>query len=291
MHGTHVNRTSHAGRYQATPNTRPYALGYSEAEFRRLEMQGGFIRDLTENMLRQAGLKPAMRVLDLGCGVGDVSLLAAELVGPSGFVMGIDRSAEAIEVAKQRAAKANRHPWMQFKVADLDNFVPHETFDAVIGRLVLMYLPDPAVTLRRLATHLRPGGVLAFQEMSMPAARSIPEGPRFRQCKNWILDTFERADFEIDMGGKLFATFLAAGLPAPQMIAAGRVEGGPQSQAYEYIAQTLNSLLPAMQREGVATAEEIGIDTVAHRLREEAVARNACIMLPPFVGAWTRMPG
>jgi hypothetical protein len=92
------------------------------------------------------------------------------------------------------------------------------------------------------------------------------------------------------MGSKLFATFLAAGLPAPQMTAAGRVEGGSQSPLYIYLADTLRSLLPMAERAGVATAAEIRIETMAERLPKEAVENNACIMPPPLVGAWTRVP-
>ena len=71
-----------------------YARGYSEGEFKRLESQGRFFHDVTADVLRRAGIVSGMRVLDIGCGVGDVSLLAAEFVGPSGTVLGIDRSAE-----------------------------------------------------------------------------------------------------------------------------------------------------------------------------------------------------
>jgi ubiquinone/menaquinone biosynthesis C-methylase UbiE len=268
---------------------RAYPLGYSEDEFKRLEQQNTLYMDFTEDVLRRAGLAPGMRVLDLGCGVGDVTQLAAWLVGPSGAVLGIDRSAESVSVATWRAASAGQD-WVRFATAEIDAFSTHETFDAVIGRLVLMYLPNPAATLRRLCRHVRTGGVVAFQELVMPLARSVPEGAQFRQCLNWILDTFARGGFECDMGGKLLATFLAAGLPAPQMVVAGRAEGGPQSPVYDYIANTLRSLLPAVERMGVATAAEVDIDTVAERLRKEAVENHACIMPPPFVGAWTRLP-
>jgi ubiquinone/menaquinone biosynthesis C-methylase UbiE len=271
------------------PDSRPYALGYSESEFKRLAMQGAFIRDLTEDVLRRAGLAPGMRVLDLGCGVGDVSLVAGELVGPSGFVLGVDRSAEAIETAERRAVEGGQCYWVRFATGELDSFDPRETFDAIIGRLILMYLPDPAATLRRLSGHLRPGGIVAFQELTMPATRSVPDGPQFSRCRSWIIETFERIGFELDMGPKLHATFMAAGLPAPQMIAAGRAEGGPQSLAYDYVAETLRSLLPAMERAGVATAAEVEVDTLAERLRREAIANDACIMLPPFIGAWTQL--
>jgi ubiquinone/menaquinone biosynthesis C-methylase UbiE len=273
----------------AATDTPSYALGYSEREFRRLEFQGEFFREFTEDVLRRAGLAPGMRVLDLGCGVGDVALVAAELVGRSGMVLGVDRSQEALDVAWQRAEAAGHHHAC-FSATELDAFSSRQTFDAIIGRLILAYLPNPAATLRRLRGCLRPGGIVAFQEMASPLVRSVPEGPYFRQCCRWILDTFERAGFELDMGGKLFATFLAAGLPPPHMVAASRVEGGPQSPVYDYIAEILRSLLPMTERLGVATAAEIAIDTVAERLREEAIKNNACIMLPPLVGAWTHMP-
>ena len=255
-------------------------LGETEAEFRRLEMQSAFIRDLTEDVLKRAGLRPGMRVLDIGCGVGDVALLAGELVGPTGSVLGVDRSAASIKTAERRVAQARQHARIRLAVADLDSFVPDETFDAVVGRLVLMYLPDPAATLRRLASHLRParpaaaglaghlrpGGILVFQELSMPSIRSVPDTPQFLRCKSWIMETFERTGFETDMGGKLFATFLTAGLPGPQMISAGRAEGGHRSLIYAYMAATMQSLLSAMERAGVTTADEVGIDDLAERL-------------------------
>jgi len=68
------------------------------------------------------------------------------------------------------------------------------------------------------------------------------------------------------------------------------VEGGPESPVYDYMADTVRSLLPAIERAGIATAAEIDVDTLAERLRREAVANGACIMLPPFIGAWTRTP-
>jgi len=267
-----------------------YALGYSTGELNRLKLQGAFIRDLTEDVLHRAGLSRGMRVLDLGCGVGDMSLLAGEIVGPTGAVLGLDRSPEAIATAERRAVEAGQCYWVRFAATELDHFVAEQTFDAIIGRLILMYLPDPAAALQRFASHLRPGGVMAFQEMAMPATKSIPDGPLYAKCRRWLLDAFEIGGFEVEMGPRLFSTFLAAGLPSPKMIAAARVEGGADTFAYDYLAETLRSLLPLMERLGITTAEELDIDTLARRLRSEAVANSACIMLPPLVAAWTRVP-
>jgi ubiquinone/menaquinone biosynthesis C-methylase UbiE len=272
-----------------TPGSHPYALGYSDNEFRRLERQAAFFRDLTEDVLRRAGLAPGMHVLDVGCGVGDISILAATLVGPTGSVLGIDRSVESLEVARRRAAAADQAS-VRFEAVELDVFTTDKTFDAVIGRLVLMYQPDPAATLRRLRHHLRGGGIIAFQEMAMPLARSVPNGPHLRQCTDWILTAFARAGCELDMGGKLFATFVAAGLPMPQMIAAARVEGGPHSPVYDYLASVLRSLLPVLEHAGIATGPDVEIDDMAERLRNEAIAQGACIGPPPLVGAWVQLP-
>src|SRR5262249_17256867 len=127
-----------------------YVLGHSQQEFRRLEQQAAYFRDLTEDLLRRAGIIAGMRVLDLGSGVGDISLLAAEFVGTSGSVLGIERSPEAVETATKRASLAGLAQ-IKFMTGEIDDFSSDERFDAMIGRFVLMYLPDPAATLRRIA--------------------------------------------------------------------------------------------------------------------------------------------
>jgi hypothetical protein len=92
------------------------------------------------------------------------------------------------------------------------------------------------------------------------------------------------------MGRQLLATFLRAGLPRPTMLAAARVESGPLSPAYDYLADIVRSLLPLIERAGIATAEEIEIDTLADRLRQDAVTNERVIFLPRLVGAWGRQP-
>jgi SAM-dependent methyltransferase len=262
-----------------------YPLGHSPAELQRLERQGAFLRELTELLLRRAGLCEGMHVLDIGCGVGDVSLLAAEIVGSSGRVLGIDRAPAAVKSAKARAGDRSN---VDVTTADLEVLDIEGQFDAIIGRMVLAYLPDPAACLHRLRDHLRPGGVVAFQELVLWLAHACPEGPLLRRCTGWILDVFARSGLDIETGARLHAMFLAAGLPAPQMLVLGRAEGGWQSPVYDYIAETLRSLTPAAERLGVATADEIDADTLAARLRAEATRHDACIMPPPLVGAWTR---
>jgi SAM-dependent methyltransferase len=270
-------------------DTRDYFLGHSDPELKRLAAQNEFYRDATEHLLRRAGLAPGMRVLDIGCGGGDVSLLVAEIVGPSGAVLGIDRTAEGISAARRRI-EALGVKQVKFAVSELDPFTTEVAFDAVIGRFVLMYLSDPAATLRQLCRHLRPGGIVAFQEMEMRTARSHPPAPLFLRCADLHATAIELGGFETAMGGKLFATMQAAGLPAPQVIVGSRAEGGAESPGYELMAANVRSALPMLERHQVTSAAEIGIDTLAERLRREAVESGGCIMFPLLMGAWSRLP-
>lgn len=151
-----------------------------------------------------------------------------------------------------------------------------------------MHTPRTAVTLRLLSCHLRPGGIMAIQEMAMAGCRGVLEGALFRRCLEWITGTFERGGFETDMGGKLFSTFLAAKLPAPKMVSVSHMDGWAKSPVYEYITQTVCSFLPMIERPGVARDADVLVETLADRLREEAIALRRCVMLPPLVGAWVR---
>ena len=110
-----------------------YPLGYSAAEARRLEVQGKYLEDLTADVFRRAGITQGMHILDIGCGVGDVSLLAAQMVGMAGSVLGIDRHIASVEIARQRVASLGVKN-VRFESVDLNSVDTASTFDAVVGR-------------------------------------------------------------------------------------------------------------------------------------------------------------
>ena len=261
-----------------------YALGHSEQELARLERQAEIFSVETRDWLRRAGLRTGMKVLDVGCGVGDVSMIAAEMVGAGGSVTGIDNAATALPMATARAKRAG-YDWLRFVEADLFAFAPEEKFDAVIGRFILMHLPDPREALQHLRGLLADGAIVSFIEMDISQTSAVPPMPLLDRCVAWITETYRQVGAEPDMGQKLYAAFRASGL-SPRLSGATRIESGPNSIVFSFAAQTLFSLLPTMERLGIATASDIGIDTLAERLREEAVAGDHCIMMPRLVGAW-----
>src|SRR5215467_13209734 len=136
-----------------------YAMGSTDRERQRLMLQGGILRQPLESAFRSAGITTGMRVLDVGSGAGDVALLAADLVGPTGSIVGLDRDAASVAWATKRMAEASRTN-IQFHAVEFDAFSDTAQFDALVGRFILLYLPDPVATLRHLAQSLRSGATI-----------------------------------------------------------------------------------------------------------------------------------
>ena len=168
-----------------------YTMGRSQEETERLIQQSGLYEEITQRFLRDAGLFPGMKVLDIGSGAGDVAFAAAELVGSDGEVVGVDMNAEILETARARVQDAGLAN-VQFLAGDAQTLDLANDFDALIGRLVLIYLPDPAATLKQLATHLRPGGIVAFQEVdfTLYSSTSHQDTPMMNQLANWGVEVF-----------------------------------------------------------------------------------------------------
>src|SRR5437899_8430432 len=126
----------------ASSPTSDYALGNTDAEHERLIRQAARVAPTTERLFCEAGIGPGQRVLDIGSGVGDVAMLAAKLVGPSGEVVGVERDASTIARARVRVAEAALRN-VSFTQSDVSQIPGNKLFDAVVGRLILQFLPDP----------------------------------------------------------------------------------------------------------------------------------------------------
>lgn len=261
-----------------------YVLGHTHEELARLEAQAELFEEPTEDILKKAGIGPGMRVLDIGCGVGDVALIAAALVGPTGSVLAVDQSDAALATARARA-EASGLGWVSFMQADIDSLSLDEKVDAVTGRFILMHLPDPAETIRNALANLVDGGSLAFIEMDISSASTVPEMALFDQCLNWIVDLYRRIGAEPNMGSRLYGAFRAAGL-VPQLRGSCRVEAGASARVPDYLAETIRTIMPSLNQLGIAHDVDIDIDTLSDRLREASLAGDQCFIFPRLVGAW-----
>lgn len=272
------------------PHDDTYALGRSAEEERRLQRQSLVYDPATRRLFEAAGIGLGMKVLDLGSGAGDVAMLVAQMVGPTGTVIGVDMNPKIVETARKRAASAG-YTNITFVVGDVQELSPDDEFDAVVGRLVLMYLRDPAATLRLLVAHLRQGGVAAFHEAQLISrGEAYPPSRLTEQVYRWATQGFAYAGVETAMGMKLHQVFVNAGLEQPQMQVDGLI-GGDRAFVEivtEFVSEAVRSLLPLLIKGGIATEEEVEIDTLAARWREEVLQQGSAIRNYLFIGAWAR---
>ena len=276
----------HASNGDAT-----YTLGRTSHETTRLIEQSRIYGPSTERLCKRAGITKGMCVLEIGSGAGDVALTLVELVGPTGQIVGVDVNAKILDTARQRAADAGVQN-VEFIAADARNLNFSDKFDAIVGRFVLMYMADPLTAFAKLITHLKPGGIAAFQEPEYtlyPAIRH-PDTPLMNQLITWILDVFEHSGAYLDMGRGLYRVFVDAGLPPPTMHLESPIGAAETWAGYRYMATIFQSLLPLLEKYGLATAEQVGVETLASRIRQEVITSKRPFFLPLHVTAHATLP-
>lgn len=263
-----------------------YPFADRAAEDERLAAQAALFEPLTRRLFQEAGLAPGMRVLDLGSGAGDVARLAAEFVGPEGQVVGVERDPEAVELARRRTSAGN----VEFRVGDVQTLDGIEDgFDAVTGRLVIMYLPDPVAAIRRAATLVRPGGLVCLHECDMEYLWAYPETPLWSQVRGWFLDALRKAGIETRMGPRLHSAFRAAGLPSPGLLAEAVCGGGADAPAWGW-SNVVTQAAPLMERLGIVSHAQLDPPTLPSRLLAELGSCDGCVISPTLTGAWTAVP-
>jgi ubiquinone/menaquinone biosynthesis C-methylase UbiE len=269
-----------------------YVLGRTVGEYERLIEQAEIMRPLTMRMLVAAGVCSGMDVLDVGCGVGDVSLLLSEIVGDEGSVVGVDVDRAALEVAEQRRIALGRTN-VVFRAGDVSSVDFEREFDAAVGRFVLMFVDDPAAVLRHLSARLRPGGIVAFQEFVADVhGVSATRQPLLASILELLAKTFERSGAHANMGLELHSRMLDAGLePAPAPIAEIGLRLGDKTLGPRRWALFARSMLPKIVEYGLATEPEVDVDTLEWRLREESLRSGGLMPLTwLMVAQWARTP-
>jgi ubiquinone/menaquinone biosynthesis C-methylase UbiE len=251
-------------------------------------LQATILEPITRRLLREAGLKSGMRVIDLGCGAGDVSMLVAEMVGPSGEVLAIDRSAEALAVARC-SVSARGYTNVRFVEGNAEDFDNQELFDMAVGRYVLIHQADSAAFIRTAVTRVRPGGAIAFHEVAIyDEARMFSSIPLYQSWLSWITAAFKSVLKHPDAARQMPMLFQEAGCNRPTIFCEAIVAGAPDSLLYPWIALTLQNLLPQVFKIGAATAAEVEIETLESRLRIAAGGAGD-ILSPLQYCCWLRL--
>jgi len=237
--------------------------------------QAEYLAPHTRRTLQAAGVGPGTRVLDLGAGMGDVSLLAAEL---GAEVVGVERDPATLERARARIAGRS----VELVHGVLPEIEVTGTFDVICGRLILMYLPDPVAVLRRVSDrYLAPDGRLAFVEYDLRAALSVPAPALGHRCLDTMRKVFEGARCATDLGLRLPDVFAAAGFARPSLEAMLWTATSDDDIGFEMMADVLRAIQPIAAQLGLAGEIDPDLATLPDRLR--ATTRAEGTMLGPVV--------
>ena len=159
-----------------------YLLGRGEAEEARLKRQIADLAPDSDAQFEKIGINAGERILDLGCGTGGTLHLLSKRVGPTGSVLGIERSPHFVGLARRFVAD---HALPQVEVREDDAYntgLPRASFDGAHMRLVLVNVPEPERIVREMVSLVRPGGWVASFEATLSVSSAIRRCPRGTDC-------------------------------------------------------------------------------------------------------------
>jgi SAM-dependent methyltransferase len=265
-----------------------YVLGNDAPELARLDFQANLIDTPTRLLLREAGLRPGMRVLDLGTGLGHVARIVRSFVGEAGSVVGIDQSAQALAVAQQRGAKDDEKN-VSFAVGNVATWIAQEKFDAIVGRLILFHAPDPLLVVRHHLGNLRPGGLFVGIDYDTAAARTEPAVALVDDTLSWVVQAFSLAGASPSIGARLGPILEQAGLNDVRTFGIQAYLPAHNRSGATLLAGVVRSLAGEITRRGIATPERMDLPTLETRI-SDALTQAKAVLLPPTVaGAWGRL--
>jgi len=232
-----------------------YILATGGKDTKRLRLLHDVYGPGTQALLRRAGLRPGLRVVEIGCGSGNTACWVAEQVAPGGSVLAVDVSPEQVEQASRQAA--DRHlKNIDFQVADAyAPRLPEGAFDLAYCRLVLMHLTRPAAALAAMRTLVKPGGVVACEEMDLGCWLCDPPAPvmtRFFEL-NTALGECRGENFSL--GLPLHRLFREAGFARPEV--GSNFALAVRGEQKRLLGMTFDEFAPELIQEGLATKDEV----------------------------------
>ncbi len=151
-----------------------YVLATGARAVRRLLLLHNIYSRVGRRVLLNAGLQPGMSVADFGCGIGAVTRMLAEMVGPSGSVTGIDANEGQLVQAGNLLLQASLSNVLLWKADACATRLPSDAFDLVYCRFLLIHLRDPDACLLEMRRVLKPGGIIVVEDGDLGSTGSVP---------------------------------------------------------------------------------------------------------------------
>jgi ubiquinone/menaquinone biosynthesis C-methylase UbiE len=232
-----------------------YPLGTSDQELERLRFQHEVWGPITRAFLARVGVAPGWKVLDLGCGPGLVTLDLAGMVGEEGEIVALDESPRWIEHVEReiRERRLSNVRAVRTRIQDAD--LPSETFDLVIARWVLSFLPEPANLVRRVSRALKQGGIFAVQDYNHDGVSLFPESEGFRAVVRATRAMYAQSGGDAWVAARAPAIFRQAGLETISIVP-NVLCGGPGSDPFRWAGLFFPHFSGVMEEKGLLTSEE-----------------------------------
>jgi SAM-dependent methyltransferase len=259
-------------------------LATGEAAAYRLQILHALYGPGTRRVLVDSGVRRGMRVADLGCGVGTVTALLADLVGPEGEVVGVDASAAQLAQARERLNPGVTN--VRFVEASATaTGLPHESFDLVYCRFLLLHLPDPERALREMRALLKPGGTLVCEDGDLTSSGSQPPS-----ALGAFADLFGHLGaargVDYTLGRRLFHLVLGAGFPAPEVTFNQPVRA--RGETKRLLELSVAEAGPAFVAAGLISAEEL--DRTLAEMRRANADGTVLAVMPRMAQVWAKKP-
>jgi SAM-dependent methyltransferase len=265
--------------------TTTYIIRGGAAGRERLRVLSRVMGPMTVRLLERVGVPRGARCLDAGCGGGDVTLTLSRMVGPAGAVVGIDIDDVKLDLARREAA-ADGAGNVDYRHAGIDEVSADGAFDVAYSRFLLCHLPDPDAGLDRLVGAVRPGGVVAVQDIDYTGGFCHPPSGAFHAYWDLYPRVAAFAGGDPYLGRRLPAMFAAAGIEDVGV----HIEqpAGFDADTKLLSALTLENIADAAVSAGLANAGDV--DELMHEFHAFAARPDTMLTLPRMVQVWGRVP-
>jgi len=234
----------------------------------------------TKTLLDRVGLRQGMKCLDVGCGIGAVTLKMAEIIGPSGVAVGLDLDEGCLSLARNEAHRLGLNA--EFRPGTVTELREESAFDLVFGRFVLTRLREPEKALTRMAQATRPGGLVVVEDIQFTGHFCHPACPAFDRYVTLYQEVVQRKGGDPNIGPRLLEMFLDTGLEDVELdVIQPTYRQGPGKQI---AAVTMEHIREAVVGAGMASDEEI--DTIVAELGSFASNPRSLMSLPRIFQVW-----
>jgi ubiquinone/menaquinone biosynthesis C-methylase UbiE len=181
-------------------------------EMTRLQTQAEEFSSSTEESMMKLGIKPDMKVVDIGCGTGSVSFMISPMVGELGQVVGVDSNQYAINYCNE-IARSQGILNAKFIISDATSldFESH-TFDVSYSRFLFQHVKDASQALREMVRVTKPGGVVMVEDCDLFTWLLYPKNESVSKLWHWYESIQLERGTDPEIGRKLYAMFLDEGL-------------------------------------------------------------------------------